>query len=243
MNQRALFLTYLLSICLISILHTQEKFPPGKDLVESSYYEGFRKYKNVGAGQIKLISCLAKFAKELPEDQSLFNIGFYIPPDLSNKHIDTFIEERKQKSYYMIPVQKNWVEGFQTFSWNSEKAAEQNIGLYDLWGFSKVKDFDFAQPIVPITFYYSQKPTQIEYYEFAFIAPRSVDLRYTIYDESEQVVASPRSLKNQPGNIDIIIEWNCQNHKSGKYILLIEYVLKDGKRDQRKKAYEFYHQN
>ena len=112
MNQKILFLAYLLLICVFTTLYTKDKFPPEEDLVDSKYYEGYREYKNVsGAGQIKLISFLAQYKRETPTDSSFFKIGFHIPTELANKNIDIFVEDRMQKSYYMIPVQKRWLAG------------------------------------------------------------------------------------------------------------------------------------
>jgi hypothetical protein len=243
MNGKILSL-YLLSICFISISHTQEKFPPAEDIVDDKYYEGYRNYTNVSAGQVKLISCLAQYTQKTPADSSFFNFGFYVPVDLEDKDIDIFIEDRKQKSYYMMPIQKKWSKGFQTFNWEGRKAKAKHIGLDNLFGVATLKrDSDLAQTIVPITFFDSQQPAEIESYEFVFVATRRANLRCTIFDESEHEVLRPVSFQNQPKNKNVIFKWDCSNVGSGKYILQLEYVLTNGQRVKSQNIYQFYHRN
>lgn len=241
MSQKILFLGYLLSIFLITTSYSQEKFPPEEDRVGSSYYEGFRRYKNVSAGQIKLISFLAQSLKEKPVNSSTFNFSFNIPAELDNKDIDIFIEDRNKESYYMIPIQKKWPSGLQRFSWSSEKAGQKGIGINDLFGLTKSKDLDLAEMILPIKLYYDEESTQIDSYEFVFVATRRATVRYSIFDESEQKVDFGL-FKNQPRNKNIIIKWDCKGAKPGKYILLAKYSFKNGRSVQGENTYQFYHE-
>lgn len=238
MNQITFLIASMFSICLFSPLYSQQ-WPPPKDLVDSKYYEGYRTQENIGAAA-KLISFLAQHTREISYDSSLFNIGFLVPTELTNKDIDIFIEDRNLRSYYMIPVQKRWPAGRQTFTWNSKRAADQNIGLFDMFGLAKLKDSDFGEKIIPITFYYSHKPAQIEHYEFVFVVTLKANLKYTIFDEAEKEVAKG-VFRDQPRNKNIIIKWDIKNASAGKYTLLIEYILKNGKRVRGESTFEFYH--
>jgi len=67
-------------------------------------------------------------------------------------------------------------------------------------------------------------------------------LRYTIFDEAERAVESG-AFRNQPRNKKIIIKWDCQDTKPGKYLLRIEYILKNGRSVPGQNLYEFYHTN
>jgi len=241
MRWNGLILSMLCSICVVFIVHAYEKFPPEKDLVDQSYYEGIREHINVSAGQVKLKSFTARYAKDQADDDDPnFNIDFYVSREFLDKDIDIFVEDRGTKAYYMIPVRKQWEEGFQTFRWSRRKAQKYGIALPDLFGLAKVGASDFAQTIIPLTFYHADKPAQIENYEFVFVASRTANLKYMIVDESEQEAVF-RSLKNQPRNKNITVRWNCKNAAPGKYILFVEYLLKNGKIVQGSDTYEFYH--
>jgi len=240
MQNKILFCTISVYCCLVSLIYAQVKFPPEKDRVGNEYYEGYRRYKNVSSGEIKLRAFIAKNSKVVDNKSVYYKIGFFITNELINKNIDIFVEDKTDKFYYMMPIRKKWNYGVNVFEWKNTKALKQNIQLTELFGLARSQGFDFTQPIIPIIFFNTRHSLSIESYEFVFIATRTANLRYTIYDELQNEIISG-VLQNQLKNRNIIIEWNCKEYKEGKYILNIEYMLKNGKIVSGNNLYEFYH--
>lgn len=209
------------------------KFPPERDrkgspLSNDERYEGIRRYEDVSGGRFKLKSALAEYKEERQADSGYFKIGFYVDESIESKDIDILLEDRKGKLYYMIPVRKQWSNGFQEFRWDNDFADSHEVKLYDLYAKAEVKEPGLVSRIVPIVLYYSAKPDRVEKYKFIFVCNRQVTVQYTIYDEQGNEKDSGLR-RRKPKDTEIVITWNCEDAPSGRYQLLVEYTFIGGR--------------
>lgn len=213
------------------------KFPPDRDLVNSSYYEGMRSHTNVSAGTFKLKSFAAHSG--ISNADKIFKVAWHVPKYLSHIELDFFVEDRNKSIYYMQPTQKKWEEGDHDFSWNASRLALQNsIGLDDLIGVLKSKT---RKDLIPLIFYDGDQPQSVEAYEFVFVSNMSVIAKFSLLDANYKDIKI-FTLENQIENTLTVAKFETENLSEGKYHLRVDYVTNSsGERTGDNAMYSFYH--
>lgn len=213
------------------------KFPPDRDLVKTSYYEGMRSFTDVSSAVFKLKSFTSQTTSN--NNSAVFNMRWVVPDNLANTDLELFVESRSNDNYYIQPTQKRWSSGVQSFSWDGSRLAIPNgVSVDDLIGVVKSTT---SKDLIPLTFYDGDKPGATGDYEFIFISNLTVSGKITLFDQNENVLKDS-SFQNQIRNSPLAIRFEKGLFSTGKYYLLVEYFANSGgELIQDSDTYTFYH--
>jgi len=167
-------------------------------------YEGI-KYQQIAGERLELLSMVADYRQERPNNVKTFSLGFYLAEDA-----DVNITVREyHKDYVMKPKRSRWEKGFNFFSWDIELAKDLSIELYDL-EVTAIRKTVNRGDLVPVVLFYSLEDLPKEFlsprYRFHFVSSQRVDL----------TINSDRHLNDQLPRQIIPIDWEYRNYEDGR---------------------------
>ncbi len=208
-----------------------------------SRFEGIQAYKKKASLELLSAGIFLDDTIQKPDSISLaldsIYISFFVPEEKNkNTTVDITVREYKQHNYWMKPEQKEWENGWCTFSWSANEVLSrldpvpyiQELKTVARTGETGV---EYSRKLIPIIIYKGIIPEKVKAHRFIFRSPDNADILnlicqwYSLEQQPEKLVGEWESLKKRiPAGRPFNIDWKLGNKiKEGWYKLSIKGKL------------------